>query len=112
MSNIFNQLVINSLVDSADVQNEIKKYLFHTEEQIIAKNRSIKDKMVNDIKLNLLCQRGPGNDWAVSYRRNKWVMGGQNCRRCGQYYWTNEYPGDEELQNNEELPNNIACKCR
>ncbi len=106
-SNIFKKLVVNRLINSSDLKDEINSYLFYDAEESAGRNKTkiIKNKMINDINLNLLCQRGPGNDWHVSYRRNKWVMGGQNCRRCGQFYWTNELPQEEDV------PDNIACKC-
>jgi hypothetical protein len=105
-SNIFKKLIVNSLVNSLDLQDEINSYLFYDAEESEARNKTkiIKNKMINEFNLNLQFQRGPCNDWHVSYRRNKWIKGGQNCKRCGQFYWTNELC-------EEEVPDIIACKC-
>jgi len=103
----FKQLVIKSLVNSQDLQEEIMSFAFidQKEYEQKEKTRSIKNKMIGDMNQNLKYHRGPGGYWILAYRayrRDEVKIGGQVCGRCGQYYRShNEY----------ELMDCVRCEC-
>jgi hypothetical protein len=99
---VFKQLVIQSLVNSQELQQEIMSFAFHDQKE---KSRRIKNTMIHDMNQNLKSHRGPGGYWILAYKaytRNSKEIGGQVCGRCGQYYRShNEY----------ELMDCVRCKC-
>jgi nitrous oxide reductase accessory protein NosL len=98
----FKQLVIQSLFNSQDLQEEIMSFAFHDQKE---KSRSIKNTMIHDMNRNLKYHRGPGGYWILAYRaytRNSKEIGGQICGLCGHYYASH---------NEDELMDCVKCKC-
>jgi hypothetical protein len=104
---VFKQLVIQSLVNSQDLQQEIMSFAFIDPKEYEQKEqtRRIKNTMINDMHQNLKSHRGPGGYWILAYRayrRDSKKIGGQVCGRCGEYYRShNEY----------ELMDCVKCRC-
>jgi|LauGreDrversion4_2_1035121.scaffolds.fasta_scaffold240849_1 hypothetical protein len=99
----FKQLVIQSLVNSPDLQQEIMSFAFIDQKE---KSRRIKNTVINDINQNLKYHRYPGNYWLLSYknpgRRDHKAIGGQICGLCGLYYASH---------NQDELTDCVKCNC-
>jgi hypothetical protein len=103
----FKQLVIQSLINSKDLQEEIMSFAFidKKEYEEKEKTRSKKNKMVRDMNQNLEYHRGPGGYWILVYRahrRDAKEIGGQICGRCGHYY---------SCHNEDELVGCVMCTC-
>jgi len=99
---VFKQLVIKSLFDCEELQEEIMSFAFMDR---IERTRGLKKEMVRDINRNLEYHRGPGGYWILAYKSytiESKVCGGQVCGQCGNYYASH---------NQEELMDCIKCKC-
>lgn len=99
----FKQLVIKSLVNSQDLQEEIMSFAFIEQKE---KSRKIKNAMVQDMNQTLEYCRGPGGYWILVYRRysrrHHKEIGGQMCSRCGQYYASH---------NEDVIMDCVKCRC-
>ena len=60
---VFKQLVIKSLVNSEELQQEIMSFAFYDRKE---KSRRIKNTMINDMNQNLKSHRGPGGYWILN----------------------------------------------
>lgn len=98
MSGIFKQLVINSLVNSKELQEEIKSFIFVEQKQITKK---IKDAMISDMNLNLKYWRA-SESWGLAYCIWKKTIGGLMHNGCGNYCY---------LYSEEKIPKCVKCKC-
>jgi hypothetical protein len=103
----FKQLVVQSLVDSPDLQEEILSFAFmdKTEFEQKEKSRGNKNTMVQDINRNLEYHRGPGGYWILAYkeyRHDSKSIGGQVCGKCGQFYASH---------NEAEIMDCVRCRC-
>jgi hypothetical protein len=103
----FKQLVIKSLVNSEDLQQEIMSFAFIDQKEYEEKERtrSIKNKMVHDVNQNLKYHRGPGGYWILAYKAyttHSKTIGGQVCPACGQYYASH---------NQDEIMDCVKCRC-
>jgi hypothetical protein len=98
MSGIFKQLVIKSLVDAEELQEEIMSYVFEDQKE---RSRRIKDKMILDMNRNLKYRLAPGNYWGLTYRIWRITIGGQ-IHKCGDYY---------AMESGESIPECVKCKC-
>ncbi len=96
---IFKQLVIKSLIDLEELQEEIMSYAFEDQKE---KSRRIKDKMILDMNRNLKYYRGPGGAWVLNYRRYRKHMGAQNQKKCGNYYASYSL---------DTIPECVKCNC-
>jgi hypothetical protein len=99
----FKQLVIQSLVDSQDLQEEIMSFAFTDKKTY--ESKLIKNKVVLDMNRNLKSHRGPGGYWILAYRAyriDEKTIGGQVCGKCGQFYASH---------NHDELMDSVRCRC-
>lgn len=107
----FKQLVIRSLVDSKELQDEIMSFAFYDIEtaEKIAESRRIKNVMINEMNRHVRYCLAPGSYWGLNYysmnnnMTKKYVaIGGQIHNRCGNYY---------SLYSGEMIPRCVKCNC-
>ncbi len=103
-TDVFKQLVINSLVDSQDLQNEIKSFLFYDKKRA----QSIRNKrgINNHFKFGLYYLNDGGltwSSWSLTYRYET-QLHAINCNCCGQFIIANG------LDRND-MPFSLTCKC-
>jgi hypothetical protein len=104
-NDVFKQLAINSLLNSSDLQEQIKQFVFY--DRVEAESRRKKNKLIQEIKYGLsYCLEHFDIHWSIAYDFNNEFMcwEGQNCPCCGGYYIV----GDEEAS--VAYPS-IACQC-
>lgn len=98
-SDIYKQLVINSLCLPEDIQECIKTFVFYHESQV----KAIRNKkgLINSFKKGLNYDHymdAYGNSyWTLSFRYER-MLTSVNCACCGSFKYT-------------YLPKNITCSC-
>jgi hypothetical protein len=104
-NDVFKQLAINSLLNSGDLQEQIKQFVFY--DRVEVESRRKKNQLIKEIKYGLCyCLENFDTHWSISYDLNDefkcWES--QNCRCCGGFYII----GDEVAS---EVNPSIACQC-
>ena len=104
-NDVFKQLAINSLLNSSDLQEQVKQFVFY--DKLEAESRRKKKLLIHEIKHGLQYSLEHfGIHWSISHEFNGRFLcwEGQNCPCCGGYYIV----GHEEAS--IAYPS-IACQC-
>jgi hypothetical protein len=101
-NDIFKQLAINSLINSKDLQEEVKSFIFYDRKEAEAKRN--KQGLINQLKLGLrYYPDNQGGHWALNFRYERQLQA-INCICCGQYHIANN-------QDFTTLPARLLCNC-
>ncbi len=82
-TDVFKQMVVNRVLDSSDLQNIVKCFIFYDTQT--AKTRRIKRALNNNLKLGLIYDNIYDVYWTLSYRYEI-AINSANCMCCGNYY--------------------------
>lgn len=93
---VVKQLIVNRLLDSSDLQNIVKSFIFYDIET--AKTRRKKRGLINNLKLGLSYNNVYTAYWTLSYRYEI-AINSANCVCCGNYY------------SNADTNQTITCVC-
>ena len=101
-NDLFKQLAINSLLNSTDLQEQVKQFVFYDRTE--AEARRNKKGLINQLKLGLRYLPAINyQNWLIGFRYEVQLQA-VNCPCCGQYI----------IANNEDfttLGDSIVCKC-
>ena len=96
---IFNQLVVNFIIDSRDIQEYIKSFLFYDHLQVLAiqNKKSLIYSFQRGLHFDYFIDTFGNSHWTLSYRYER-MISSVNCSFCGNYKYLH-------------LPNSITCSC-
>lgn len=98
---VFKQLIVNYLMNSKDLQEEVKSYIFYDKKEF--ESRHNKRGLINQFKLGLNYFPSIKGHWALCYRYERQLQA-VNCEFCGQFHIANN-------QDSTTLPENMICNC-
>ena len=103
-TDIFKQLVINYLINSEDLQNEIKSFLFYDIKY--AETKRNKRFLINQFNIGINYKQNIRNiwsSWTLTYRYEI-ILQAVNCNCCGQFHIANG-------KDINEIPDSMICNC-
>jgi hypothetical protein len=100
-TDIFKQLTINSLINSRELQEEVKSFIFYDRKE--KETRDKKRGLINQLNLGLNYYPAIDGHWALSYRYERQLQA-VNCICCGQFHVANR-------EDSSTLPESMICYC-